>query len=261
MPRGQSGVIVFDMDDTIVDRESVFVSAQIEMLKTLRSAGARGIRLPSSISTLRRIDIELIRLHKGNHMYDFKELARGIWLHVVEKLSRNKAARRAFEENRHGRLTSRPALCAAHAHNKTLHNKMPMLLNSSKSVIRKLKREYLVILFTSGDRVLQSKVMRHHGFYKIFDAVVIRKAKNISTFREIKRLVIELSKLRTGRKPSRVISVGDRVSQDMIPARKAGFETIWIPGPYFPGNRGKWGPTHTASSLEDLPKILLGEGC
>lgn len=259
MVRGESGVIVFDMDDTIVDRESVFVSAQTKMLKTLQRAGARGIRLPPSISTLRQIDVELIRLHKGNHIYDFRELARGIWLHLVERFGKNEAVRRAFEESKHGRLTFRPAISAAHAHNETLRKRMPLLLNSSNSVIRKLKRQYLVILLTSGNRAVQTEVVRHHDFDRIFDAVLITEAKNVSTFREVKRLAIKLSVQRTGRKPSRVISVGDRLSQDILPARKAGFETVWIPGPYLPGKRGEWGPTHTISSLEDLPKILLGQ--
>jgi putative hydrolase of the HAD superfamily len=254
---GEAGVIVFDMDDTLVDRESVFLAAQQRMLRTLRSLGAKRIRIPSSVSTLREIELRLIQLHKGAHIYDYRELARALWLHFVDGVSDSAAAKQAYRENIHRKIKFGPAITAARLHDEILFNKMPPLLDSAKKILLKLKKQYLLILFTSGSEEFQKNVIRHHRFDKYFDAIVLKRVKTVSTFREVRRLAITLSKRRLSREPNRLVMVGDRISQDISPARAAGFETIWIPGPYFPGDSHQGRPTHTIRRLEELIEILL----
>jgi len=255
--RTKQGVIVFDMDDTLVDRESVYTAAQVKMLRTLKMFGATGIRIPSSLLTLRRIELLLIDFHEGDHMYDYAELARALWLRFVDKLSQRSAAEQAYQENHGKRISFRPAVVAALAHDAVLRSKMPQLLNSAKHVLRKLKKQYFLILFPSGNVRFQRRVVRHHCFDAFFDYIIIKRVKNMSSFREVKSLAIRLFEHRFGRKPERLVMVGDRISQDVAPARTVGFETVWIPGPYFPGDGRHTRPTHTISKLRDLLPILL----
>jgi FMN phosphatase YigB (HAD superfamily) len=254
---GEAGVIVFDMDDTLVDRERVFIEAQVAMLRTLRSSGAKRIKIPSSIKTLREIELRLIHFHRGAHIYDYRELARALWLHFIDRMSKSKAAERAYRENRLHRITFAPAVAAARQHDKILFNKVPPLLDSATKTLRKLKRHYLLILFTSGSDKFQRRVIHHHRFDQLFDTVVLKRVKNVSSFCQVRKMAIELSKRKLGRGPKQLLMVGDRISQDVSPARVVGFETIWIPGPYYPGEACHDKPTRTLHRLEELPSILL----
>ena len=62
----KKGIIIFDLDDTLVDKESIFVEAQRNMLKVLAKKDSR-IHPDDSFDTLREIDYELIKFHGGKH--------------------------------------------------------------------------------------------------------------------------------------------------------------------------------------------------
>jgi len=250
------GVIVFDMDDTLVDRESVYTAAQSQMLKALQRLAAKSAQIPLSISELRKVDLKLIELHKGDHMYDYVELARALWLHFVSHMDQREAAEQAYRENLGTKITFGPAITAARLHDRVLRNKMPRMLSSARHVLRKLKRRYFLVLFPSGDEKFQKRVIRYHCFDTFFDYVFVRRVKDLSTFKELKRLAIKLFERELCRTPQRLVMVGDRISQDITPASDAGFETVWIPGPYFPGNSLNGRPTHTIRKLRDLLRIL-----
>ena len=68
------GIVIFDMDDTLVDKETVFIEAQEAMLRTLAGHDSR-IDPKKDFNTLREIDHELIGLHRGKHMYEYWKLA------------------------------------------------------------------------------------------------------------------------------------------------------------------------------------------
>jgi len=251
------GVIVFDLDDTLVDREIIYKKAQAEMLRTLRRTRGWSTRVPPSISALRRIELQLIRLNKGNHMYDYRQLARALWLRFVENHSGIKAAKQAHNESRR-KMTFAPVAAAAAAHDRVL-NKMPSL-RPCKRVLHELRKRYFLVLFPSGEKRFQMKVVRHHRLDRYFDMIVVKKVKNPRTFREVKRLVVRAFVRKLNCKPLQFFMVGDRISQDIAPARKAGFETIWIPGPYFPGTTSAGKPKHKIKDLAELPEILLRDG-
>jgi len=190
-------------------------------------------------------------------MYDYKELARALWLYFVDRVSGKEAAKQAYLENKKRTITSALAVNAALVHEDILWNRMPSLLNSCRKILSKLKKRYFLVLFPSGDKRFQMRVVRHHHLERYFEMVVVRKAKNASVFREVKSLVTNAFVRRFGRKPERLVMVGDRISQDITPAGKVGFETIWFPGPYFPGNSKQGKPTHKIKKLGELSRILL----
>jgi len=59
-----------------------------------------------------------------------------------------------------------------------------------------------------------------------------------------------------GGQPKRVVAIGDRISQDIIPPKRIGLETVWIPGPYYPGSRESGKPDYEIANLPELLKIL-----
>lgn len=83
----KKGVIIFDMDDTLVKREEVYIEAQKALLQTLKKSGANILNLNDGLAILRKIDFKLVSLHRGEFMYNYEELARALWLHIVEKES------------------------------------------------------------------------------------------------------------------------------------------------------------------------------
>jgi FMN phosphatase YigB (HAD superfamily) len=190
-------------------------------------------------------------------MYDYRELGRACWLHFVGHYSETKAAQQAYDENRRAKIVFVPAVAAAAVHDKILENEMPRLFSSCRRVLNRLKRRYFLVLFTSGKKRLQIKVIRHHRFENYFEMIFVRKVKNVSAFRQLKARTINAFSLDVGHRPGRLVMVGDRMSQDIAPASKAGFETIWIPGPYFPGNSNSEKPTCQIKKLRQLPRILL----
>jgi len=247
------GIVIFDMDDTLVDKETVFVEAQKTMLQTMAEHDPR-IDPDKDLGILREIDHELVRLHGGKHAYKSWKLAEALWLHYHEGKGRLEAATLAFKLKKsnveHSCITK-----AAKRHDNILENRIPRLINGAKEVLRELKKKYVLVLFPSGKEKSQQKVIKHLGLDKIFDVIFICEVKNASAFLKAKRRGEEVLSKAAG-KSKRIVMIGDRISQDIIPAKEVGLETIWIPGPYFPGNRQEGMPDHEISSLCELLKLL-----
>jgi len=248
------GIAIFDMDDTLVDKETVFVEAQKAMLQTLARHDP-SIDPQKDFKVLREIDHELVRLHGGKHMYEYQKLAKALWLHLHEGKDEKKAAALAFKQTKSD-IELSFIKEAAQKHNDILENKIPNLLKNAERVIRELKKRYVLVLFLSGEKRSQMQVIKHHGLNKVFDVIFICERKNTGTFLEAKRLGEKAFSEKFEGQPRRIVAIGDRISQDIIPAKKIGLETVWIPGPYYPGSREEGRPDHEISSLLELLKIL-----
>ena len=136
------GIAIFDMDDTLVDKETVFVEAQEAMLQTL-AIHDPSIDLKRDFKTLREIDHELVRLHRGKHIYDYRKLAKALWLHLHEKKNEKEAAILAFRQPKSG---NEPAFImeAAQKHDDILENKIPNLIDKAERILKELKKRYVL---------------------------------------------------------------------------------------------------------------------
>jgi len=247
------GIAIFDMDDTLVDKETVFVEAQEAMLQTLARHDP-SIDHKRDFKTLREIDHELVRLHGGKHIYDYRKLAKALWLHFHEKNNEKEAATLAFRQ-----IKSDKELAfiveAAQKHDDILENKIPNLIDDAEKVLKELKKRYVLVLFSSGEKRSQTRIIKHHKLDKIFDVVFLSEVKNVYTFLRAKRLGERVfSKFED--QPRRIVVIGDRISQEIIPSKRIGLETVWIPGPYYPGSREEGSPDHEIANLPELLRIL-----
>jgi len=245
------------MDDTLVDRESVYIHAQETLLGLLRKLDSR-VRPKKDVQTLRKVDCELVRLHGWKYMYNSTLLVYGLWYFFHEGKSARRAARLAMVA-RPKTLSSELARRASARYDAILKRADPPLLRDARSVLRRLKKRYVLVLFPSGRRDFQLPVIHHHGLDKIFDAVLIVQRKDTGSLGRAKELGLRIFRKAYKSQPRRIVVVGDRISTDILPGKKIGAETIWIPGPYYPGTASKGVPDHMIRRLGELPSILLAK--
>ena len=251
----KKGMIIFDMDDTLVNREDVYTKAQKFLLKTLKKYGAKKIDINKSISVLRKIDYKLVTLHKGEFMYDYKELAKALWLYYVEEKSLTEACHMAFQEGKRG-ICFKPAVEAAEKHNQILKTTIPKLKKNAFEVLKKLQRSYVLVLLSVGNIDIQNRVIDYYKFDRIFDLILIRPRKDINVFKEAKERGAEILARKYSSSASNVYVVGDMISQDILFGKCIGAKTIWIPGPYDPCYKEGVSPDYKISDLSELLGIL-----
>jgi FMN phosphatase YigB (HAD superfamily) len=250
----KKGIIIFDMDDTLVKREEVYIEAQKTLLQTLKEFGADIPNLNDSLAILRKIDFKLVSLHKGEFMYDYEELARALWLHIVEKKNLNDACKIAFKEGKKG-IHFEQTKEAAERHDKILKEKIPELEENAIETLKKLRENFVLILLSIGKQNVQENVIKFYNFDKIFDAIVICPRKNLKVFKEVKKKGLAILNNKYPGSSDRVIVVGDMLSQDITYGKRINAETIWIPGPYDP-KTCKIRPDHKISNLLELLDLL-----
>jgi len=249
----KEGVVIFDLDDTLVEKEGIFVNAQKAMLQSLANCDSE-IDPDKHFDILREIDHEIVCLHKGNHSYESWRLAEALWLHLHEGEDALESAALAFQMSK-ANISNVHILEAGKQYDKILKENVPKLRDDAWEILAKLKKKYVLVLFSSWEKKPQQKIIVHLGLDKVFDAIVIHRNKNVKSMLEAKRIGEDVLRKISG-KPKRMVMVGDRMSQDIIPAMKIGLETIWIPGPYYPGKREEGPPDHEISDLRELLNIL-----
>jgi len=248
----RTGVAIFDLDDTLVDRESTFINAQLSLLEVLQSHGL-DIEPKAELARLRVIDSRLIKYH-GTHNYDFAELAAALWM-IYEGMSEDQAIRLCVKPLR-GQLAAIAAEARAR-HNDALH-KIPPLKEGAREVLQYLKDRYVLVLLSEGDEKIQMGVIEHYGLQSIFDAVLIRNSKTVKDFEIAKEVGLQILTREYDGTAEKIVVVGDRISQDIEPGNKISATTVWIPGPYLPGQPRLpyQRPTFTFPKLPDIVEVL-----
>ena len=248
------GIVIFDLDDTLVDTESVYHRAQEAML-TIFKKHCRSIDFRKAFKTLREIDHELVLLHNGDHAYGYWKLAEALWLHFQARQSVKDATKTASKMRKRD-VQPFFVLEAAEAHDSIIRNIVPELLDDAMRVVKHLKRKYVLVLLSEGDRTVKIPVIRYHRFDRLFDEIVLPQRKNKVAFLRAKRKGERVLFGQEHVKRYRLVFVGARISQDIMPGQKIGAETIWIKGPYFPGTTREARPDHSLAGLTQLLRIL-----
>jgi len=251
-PFHKEGVAIFDLDDTLVDREATFVKAQTALLEVLRSQGLN-IEPRAELDRLRAVDTKLIEYH-GKLMYDYRELAAALWL-IYNGMTEDEAIRTSIKSWPPD--VAKIASVARERHDNALEE-IPQLIDGAERVLDYLKRNYVLVLLTEGDKRHQMRVIRHYNFQFTFDEIVVRDSKTIEDFKLAKENGLRILREKYGGGPQNVFVIGDRISRDIEPGNAINAKTILIPGPY---NSGKPELSHqrpmlTISKLTDLLNVL-----
>jgi putative hydrolase of the HAD superfamily len=126
-----------------------------------------------------------------------------------------------------------------------------------REVLEHLKQKYKLGIIANQPENLPDRI-KSYGLLEYFDAVfgsddVDLKKPDIEFYRYALR--------ETGCVPGEAVMVGDRLDNDIVPAKKAGMKTIRIMQGYFKTVKAvseEETPEYTAASLEEIPGILNG---
>ena len=96
----------------------------------------------------------------------------------------------------------------------------------SVEVLRELKKQYPMVLVSNfyGNIAV---VLREFGFEGLFDHIIESAVVGV---RKPDPQIFTLGVEALGLKPEEVTVVGDSIDKDIIPARKAGCQTVWFKG-------------------------------
>ena len=238
MEHTPSTILIFDLDNTLVDKNSVFEKAQKKMIEVIKGS------MPSDddLKILREMDLILIK-KKKKHLYPFKILALSLWYYFHEKASIKESIQRSEDiyAGKSNLLTKKMknaltlAEKAAKMHDEILQNTPPTLFDNVKDVLQTLKnRKVILVLLTEGNTLMQEKTLDTHDLKKFFDDIVICTEKDEHCFLEIKNHWENIN----GRN-ARMYVVGDGIERDIEPGNRIGAITIWKPGNFNPGTPGK----------------------
>jgi len=224
-------VIGFDADDTLWVNETYFRDAELEFAKLL-----------SAYETANKIDQELFKKEMDNlELYGYG--VKGFVLSMVEmalEISNYKVSNKTLE--------------AILNIGKDMINKPVELLDGVEEVLKKLSKNYRLILATKGDLLDQERKLEKSGLIDYFHHIEVLSDKKEANYSKL------LNHLDI--KPSEFLMIGNSLKSDILPlvnikanAIHVPFHTTWaheeVPDAENNGNGYK-----TVSGLIDILKFL-----
>lgn len=99
----------------------------------------------------------------------------------------------------------------------------------------------------------------HHGILKYIDFVVASAEEGVA---KPDRRIFEIALEKSNCEPNHAIMIGDRIDNDIIPAKQMGINTIWIRqgfGQYWNMKEASEKPDFAVNNLAELCNLLLSE--
>lgn len=250
------GLIIFDLDNTLVDKNAVFEKAQKQMITMVKGADST----KKDMRILRKMDSILIKKYQS-HVYPFKILALSLWFYYHWNLDINQSILESLdvleESSRAGEMKKAVDLAekATAAYNDILENTPAELFEGVKEVLQELReRGYRLVLLSEGSEALQKKTLETHELNQYFDDIVLCNRKDKQCFSDVKNCwnrTDEGAELK-------VIVVGDGIERDIEPGNEIGAVTVWKPGDFNPGipSSGAKKPDYSTDDIRKLLSIL-----
>lgn len=130
-----------------------------------------------------------------------------------------------------------------------------MLYPDAEDVLKELHEKYKIGVIANQDYGTEDR-LRAFDILKYIDLVVASAEEGVA---KPDRRIFDIALERAGVKPEDVFMIGDRIDNDIVPAKKLGMKTMWIRQ----GFGGQWKiqsddelPTFIADSLPELASIL-----
>lgn len=248
------GLIIFDLDNTLVDKNAVFEKAQNQMIQIIKGKKAtkRDMRI------LREIDSILIIKNK-THLYPFETLALSLWFYYHKDLDIEESIQKSLEVlesscERTEEIEKAVSLAenASAIYNDILENTPAELYDGAEEVLQTLKEMgYRLVLLSEGSQVLQEKTLETHGLPKYFADIVLCSRKDKQCFLDIKN---RWNRPQDGKELA-IIVVGDGIDRDIEPGNEIGATTVWKPGDFNPGTPSR-GMKHPDYYIKDIKSLL-----
>lgn len=237
-------VIVTDADNTLWDTDSVYASAQINLLKRIQET--LGLtRMETPLAFVRHIDQEIAVDHESGLRYPPQLLVNGIVKELIKDghidpnsqvLKNNNGIDVEIEAVRFAQDISRST---------------PPLRPGVRVGLEGLcKIGAMVIIATEGDEKRCLAYLNHYGLIGFVERV-ITCTKSIKFYRDLAN--------EHHKDSLSLYCIGDQLDRDIEFSKKAGFETIYFPGGFNPKwtpNKSQVQPDYTVSSFSEIPSII-----
>lgn len=235
---GHTDLIVFDLDDTLLDTSDVYWSARTSFVEEMDMLGYPRELV---VHLFEEIDADLMRtLAHAPHRYSqtMEAAYRQIAAHLGVPLSEDVEER----IGEYGRIVM---------------ERMPVTLEGARELLTWASGKYDLALVTRGEPDLQRRKLTTAGMERFFEVVRVVDRKDAALFRSV---IAEL-----GHSPSSTWVIGDSLSSDIAPGLEIGARCIlyeyWHPS-------YEWRQRHEVrvdggfvrvTSLSDIPAVLQGE--
>ncbi len=191
-------VIAFDADDTLWVNETYFRDAELKFAKLL-----------SGYETANKIDQELFK-KEMNNLYIYGYGVKGFMLSMVEsalELSNYKLNPKIIQE--------------ILAIGKEMLEKPIELLDGVELTLKKLKKNYKLVVATKGDLLDQERKLEKSGLLNYFHHIEVLSDKKPENYLKLlAHLDIE---------PSALLMIGNSLKSDILPLIEIGASAIHIP--------------------------------
>ncbi|MEC3908177.1 HAD family hydrolase [Tamlana sp. 2201CG12-4] len=191
-------VIGFDADDTLWVNETYFRDAELEFAKHL-----------SNYETPNKIDQELFKMEMNNlplYGYGVKAFVLSMVESAIELSNKNVSVK---------------TIEAILNIGKDMLNKPVELLDGVEEVLKKLSKNYKLILATKGDLLDQERKLEKSGLTGYFQHIEILSDKKEANY---SKLLNHLSI-----KPSEFLMIGNSLKSDVLPLVNIGAHAVHVP--------------------------------
>ena len=215
-------VILADADNTLWDTDAVFAGAQLGLLSVVEGLTATGCLDDDRLGFIRRYDQALAAIHYAHLKYPPALLVRALELGLAgtdAAMAANMVCRGA-----HASALEQTAIDLAVNEYLGLLGSVPALLPTVLEGLVLLRdvgiRPYIL---TEGKMEKQKKVLLHHALTDL-----------VAGMFELTKDKAQFDRLRVRFSPAEVITIGDQIDRDIVPAKAAGCATILVPGRFRP---------------------------
>ena len=192
-------ILIYDLDDTLVDTSDVYYSARKEFLQILTK---QGIPYDQGKDTFEKIDTDNIATF-GHDPKRYKASMLGTYKIFCDKYQIAMSDKIVKDLEKCGDIITK---------------KMPRLISDAVELLSWGQKNHRQVLFTRGTESLQTRKILYSGLSKFFDTVKIASSKNTDVLRNLLKEI--------GAERHNCWIVGDSIKSDINPAIELGVNCI-----------------------------------
>jgi putative hydrolase of the HAD superfamily len=215
-------IVLTDADNTLWDTDSVFSSAQLGLLASVETMTSNRYPGDDRLEFVRRYDQALAAIHHAHLKYPPTLLVRALEMALGGAEPATAAA--VVCRGGHASMLEQSAIDLAVEAYFSLLGSLPDLLPTVREGLELLRdagiRPYVL---TEGKIEKQKKILLHYSLNDLVSGIF-----------EVAKDRAQFERLRLRFSPAEVVTIGDQIDRDIIPAKAAGCTTVLVPGRFRP---------------------------
>jgi putative hydrolase of the HAD superfamily len=230
-------LIIFDLDDTLLDTSNVYWSTR--KIFADKTSKELGIQEKDLVEEFERIDgCQMDKLNFSPYRYTYSMIL--TYKFICQQINHSISSKVLKQIRSYGRRILRD---------------IPNVIEDANNLLEWVAQRYYLGLLTRGDESFQNKKLQVTGLYKYFQFIQIVPYKNAKILEEFIQS--------TGFKHENIWTVGDSIKSDINPGIKVGIKCILYEyrHPYY-----SWlqehediaiGSFYKATQMSDIKEILI----